>query len=172
MFSYGNLNELAGRGARVTLPFLPPELPELATDELLYDAAYVVFQNDLIESKATFDQQSVKVNSTIGANGWEETFTHLITRDPKNGAPRTCDPARAKRVPWVKPTIENYKNPELTYFMFLEGSGYVRHYIWNKSNDYVVILESKNGAIYLVTGFVIDIPWKRYDLMKKLSKAI
>ncbi len=154
------------------LAFLPPELTGHATDDLLFDAALQVFRHDFIATGAKLGTSQIQIATKISTEGWEESFRHLATREPIKGSPRQNDPDRARRVPWVKPIIENYNDPQLTYFMYLEGSGYVRHYIWNQPDKYVVILESKNTQLRLVTGFNIDEPWKLYDLKKKLSKAI
>lgn len=154
------------------LGFLPPELTGYATEDELFAAARGVFQSDFMATGAVFDGNPVQINAAISPEGWEESFKHLVTREPFPGAPRVKDSTRAQRVPWAKALINNCLDPQVTYFMYLEGNGYVRHYIWNQADDYVVILESKRGAIHLVTGFVVDLPYKRYDLQKKLLKAI
>ena len=143
-----------------------------ATEDELFEMARLVFQADFITAGTTFDKHAVMIDNVLTQAGWEASFEHLVTRETVTGQPRERDVARAKRVPWVKPHIHNYLDPEIVYFMYLEGSGYVRHYIWNQPDNHVVILESKSKKIFLVTSFVIDKAWKERDLQKKLDKAI
>ena len=155
------------------MDFLPQQLDESLELNLIIAQALEIFRNDFYNNTPpSINGIAVHANQSITASAREQSFDHVITRGPKDGQPRSIDISRASRVPWIRPLIENFNNPELVYFQYLEGSGYVRDYIWDRTNDYVVILENKGHQLHLVTAFNIDVDWKRYDLLKKQKKAL
>ncbi len=91
-------------------------------------------------------------------------FTHLTTKEfdeiSENGEKvrkRSFDMLRSQRLHWVKTHIEETTG-ESDILVFSNDYPAVRTYIWNKKENYVVILEPqrKPGNYYLLTTFYIN----------------
>jgi hypothetical protein len=100
-------------------------------------------------------------------------FVRFRTESGKRwGKRKVKDIERAIRISWVRPIIENYSAAGMDSWRYLEGNGQVRHYLYAKAADYLVIIEEKPRGFYLVTGFYVDSDWKRKDLENKKSKCL
>jgi len=153
--------------------FLPPILNLDGEWEEILKKLYRVFEKDFKKRKLFYKNLRVKYDNRKNSNNKEEAFWHLITKkDKKHG--RLIDYNRAKRLPWVRPIIENYNNSEIKDFNYLEGFGGIRKYLWLENYDFVVILEKKINKKYiiLVTDFYVDYNWKRKDLERKYQQRI
>ena len=155
------------------IPFLP-ELIKFEGDWNDFIArAYLVFKKDFIESSPRIHGVYVSVNRTKNdGSPMEEGFWHLVTREDKKLKERLPDFPRAERVSWVRPIVENYSAIEIERWRYLEGSGQVRHYLYVRAADYLVILEERPKSYFLVTGFYVDSDWKRRDLEAKKIKCM
>ena len=63
---------------------------------------------------------------------------------------------RANRIHWLKPILQHWQDPRITYFKFIESNNTEREYFWFKSKSYIVILEEVSANYYLITGFCVD----------------
>jgi len=93
----------------------------------------------------------------------ELLFKHLTTRKihGRNDRKRAYDRDRAVRLHWVRPHIEENIPDELHIFSVEQkvGSSYsVRTYIYNRKEQYVVILEPfrKTDDYYLITAYYLE----------------
>lgn len=91
-------------------------------------------------------------------------FAHLTTKEyeekDENGnvvAKRVFDMFRSVRLHWVKPHIEE-STSEVDILVFSNDYPCVRTYIWNKKQNYVVILEPqrKPNSYYLITAYYLN----------------
>ena len=91
-----------------------------------------------------------------------ERFNHIATGLNENTrTPGKYKEARAVRIPWIKPIIENVDNKQILYFPKNN-----KHYFWAKNDNYIVVVkETKNNEYYLITAFVVDdlTYYKRYE---------
>lgn len=152
-------------------------LPEIIRFTGDWDAfvalAYRVFKVDFLDSSPRFHGHRVSVNrSKKDGSSMEEGFWHLITRDDKKLKERLPDFPRAERITWARPLIENHSTTDMDCWRYLEGNGRVRHYLYAKEVDYLVILEESPKSFFLVTGFYVDSDWKRRELESKKRKCI
>lgn len=98
---------------------------------------------------------------------YHEKFVHLITRESPGRTVmmpnrRIFKENRANRIHWIKPILENWKDPRITYFHYTESDGALREYFWYKAVDYIVILEKVRPNYFLVTAFCVDHSNRRY----------
>ncbi len=153
--------------------FLPPLLNLDGEWKEILNKLYRVFEKDFKKRKLFYQNLRVIYDNRKNSNNIEEAFWHLVTKKNKKHG-RLIDYNRAKRLPWVRPIIENYNNPEINDFNYLEGFGGIRKYLWLENYDFVVILEKKINKEYiiLVTDFYVDYNWKKKDLERKYQKRI
>src|SRR3546814_258926 len=95
--------------------FLPPELEVSRDIGLVIADALTAFRRDFISSQPVLGSLHVSVNAALTAEGWESSFHHVITREPQGSQPRAVDVFRVKRVPWIRPLIENCSDPCITH---------------------------------------------------------
>lgn len=93
----------------------------------------------------------------------ELLFKHLTTRKiyGRNDRKRAFDYDRSVRLHWVRPHIEENVPDELRIFSVKDkvGSSYsIRTYIYNKREQYVVILEPFRNTddYYLITAYYLE----------------
>ena len=154
--------------------FLPPFLKLDGTWEEVLEKLYAIFKRDFIDDKVFYKDLKVIYDQRKIDGDKEEAFWHLITReDPKAG--RIPEYDRAKRLPWIKPTIENHQHPDIKVWDYLEGNRRIRVYLWIENYDYVVILEKQRGKrkhlIVLITAFYV-VERKKKDLERRYNKKI
>lgn len=97
----------------------------------------------------------------------EEGFWHLVSRG--KGEDRNFDPARARRLCWVRPMVQG-DIPDVVKFEYSDGKNN-KIYIWLVDDDYVIVLAEKQSVVLLVTAFYIDAPWLRSDLERRRAKG-
>jgi hypothetical protein len=159
--------------------WLPPEL-SLSGNSLQadIDALYAVFERDFINAAASIvDGSPVYVNphpDPSWSNQYTHGFTHMIT---KGDGFRGIDYTRARKLPWVKATLNNYTKPEVTAFWSRAPKG-DSLYLWLTDYDFVVVLRPKKGRQMvagqkriLITAFYIDEQWLRRDLQRKYGSS-
>lgn len=153
--------------------FLPKTIQFTGDWDAFVALAYSVFKVDFLDSSPRFHSRPVSVNrSKKDGSQMEEGFWHLITREDKKSKERLPDFPRAERITWARPIIENYSTTGMDCWRYLEGNGRVRHYLYAKAVDYLVILEESPKCFFVVTGFYVDSDWKRRELESKKSKCI
>lgn len=127
------------------------------------DMLYEIFSKDFIKTKTTFlGKYVVFDNRVLDDDKYPEGFWHLITRtDYKNGSERLLDLKRSKRLPWIKPIINQYSEPEIKAWYCSEpskdGSKFQNvYYLWYEEGNYLVILKERKNGYFLATSFYVD----------------
>lgn len=141
--------------------FLPSALNLDGEWESILNKLYAVFKEDFVDREIFYQKLKIIIDARKlpDSNGKEEAFWHLISKnDPEQG--RIIDYDRAKKLPWLRPIIENHKNSEVLIWSYPSDKNRTRVYLWLFKHDYVVILEEgvrKNKKIIiLVTAFCPD----------------
>lgn len=155
--------------------WLPPELKlHGARVEDDYSTLYAVFSAELMSGVLDIEGCPVTVDTSKDTHltQYERGFTHLVTRD--NGAGlRAIDYDRACRISWIKPVIENHKEPEVYAFWHMSPKGPAL-YLWLFDYDFVVILKpmrgSRSGKNIIVTAYSVD-SHRRRDLQRRYGNA-
>lgn len=138
---------------------------------------YDVFKNDFINTNTFLSNGSNSFlididisNTCICPNGSidkQKTFWHIVTKKingnkPKNNPclndserNRTYCAFRAKRMPWIKYTIDNWCDSSIVDHYYTENG--TKLILWLKFKDYLVILKKINGTTnkYLVSSYII-----------------
>jgi hypothetical protein len=168
--------------------------------EKTVEALFKYFDNDFISNNTFLSNGSqaykIDVKSHIICNcpfnntKKPERFWHIITKKEdiksksNNPCPppenkRTYDAARAKRIHWIKPLIENWLcNPDIVHF-YEKISGKETLHLWHKKLDFLVIVrrESKSSDRFLVSTYLVHRNqrqryrkrWERYEKNKPLG---
>jgi hypothetical protein len=165
----------------MTMTARPNWLPETVCVDGEYNQVlvklYEIFEKDIKHTILRLNGVPVWYDRRLlPGDKYEEGFWHLTSRDElvfdkklkRNVLNRVWDPRRSERLPWCRPTIDNFKEIAVLTWDFREARGQVRTYLWLKKYDYVVVLEKQSkrlGPIYmLITAFYVDYASKRRDL--------
>lgn len=146
-------------------------------NELDIEAVYDIFKLDFIDNKTYLTKRNISffidvdINNTCtcpyGNNKKQKTFWHIITKrintnKPKNNPclddserNRTYCSYRARRIKWVKYTIDNWQNEDLVEHYYEEDGK--KLILWLKFKDFLVILKKVSGTTdkYLVSSYII-----------------
>ncbi|PKL30847.1 hypothetical protein CVV43_05165 [Candidatus Saccharibacteria bacterium HGW-Saccharibacteria-1] len=144
-----------------------------------YEKLYLVFRNDFIDNEPIIvEGDYVILNNNIDKSSgglYTYGFTHLVTIGEDS---RSIDYDRACKLNWVRPILENYKQPEVLAFWSLHPKGKTL-YLWLKDYDFVVILrkmesarerQSDNQKI-IITAYCVR-PSERRKFQKRYDNAI
>lgn len=132
-----------------------------------------IFNRDIV-SNTNFAFRTKKLNPTPaeGRDTMERLFRHLTTViiDKKTNK-REYDSSRSVRFHWLKYHLEEKKSSNMFVFSVDEPEG-VRTYIWDKDEDYVIVLEPlrNKDEYYLLTAYHIEGKDKARNKMPKKWK--
>lgn len=167
-------------------------LPEMANvnpwEADTYEILYAIFHRDFVASRPRYRGSEVWYFPQM-EDGKEAIFWHLTTREhrPKpvprrmrryaesiaQQAGRYPDLRRCERLPWVRPIIENSREPELLAWDYREGHGNIRTYVWFKDRRFVVIMKKyRDCRRRLLTSFYVDENYKTRDFERKYANRV
>jgi|WetSurMetagenome_2_1015567.scaffolds.fasta_scaffold328554_1 hypothetical protein len=151
-------------------PYFPT--PININDEEKIDELFAVFQRDFFDNPFEIQGKKVKVkfypytkHKRDGLpefySNYYEKFVHLITREVKGRTvvlpkQREFKEERANRIHWLKPILQHWEDPRITFFTFKESDDTIRYYFWYKAKSYMVIMETVSPDYVLITGFCVD----------------
>ncbi len=132
-----------------------------------------VFNRD-IANNPSFCFRTKKLNPTPadGQDTMDRLFRHLTTViTDKATNKREYDPSRSMRLHWIKFHIDENKIDNMSVFSVEEPEG-IRTYIWDKDEDYVIVLEPlrNKNEYYLLTAYHIEGRDKARNKMNKKWK--
>lgn len=118
-----------------------------------------IFNRDFVNN-ADFSFRRKKLNPTPaeGENTMERFFRHLTTViTDKETRKREYDPSRSVRLHWVRFHLEERKKDNVSVFTVEEPEG-KRTYIWDKDEDYIIVLEPlrNKDEYYLLTAYHME----------------
>lgn len=156
--------------------WLPPEL-ELTGNSFQADVSklFSIYQQDFMVAPAPeVDSLPVYVNphkDPAWSNSYPKGFTHIITRGEKI---RMIDYDRAKRLPWVRAILDNYKQPEVKAFWDRHPKGDTL-YLWLDEMDFVVILRRMRGknrsASIIITAYTLTDGYNKREMKKRYDRS-
>lgn len=156
------------------LPRWLPETLDLSTwTEQTYDMLYEIFKKDFILSRPVYNGQSVWYFPQR-EDGKELIFWHLTSRKEEYaGGERVPDLRRSERLPWVKPTIDNSREPESWVWDYKEGDGSIKTYVWLRNFSYVVIMKKyNNDSRRIITSYYLDYSHEERKMIKKYEHRV
>jgi len=142
-----------------------------------------IFKRDIEENpNFKFRLKQIRPTKKEGESPMQTLYHHLTTRGDKdeNGkktGPRTFEMVRSIRLHWIKPHVDETTKSDVVVFSYedrVDGKDVVRTYIYNKTNDYVLILEPQRSKLdyYLLTAYYLNEPGGKKQIEKKLKKKL
>lgn len=147
------------------------------------DALRDIFNRDIKDNvNFKFRGKPVRPTKKEGEEPMNTLFNHLTTRNDQdeNGkklSSRFFEMNRSRRLHWVKVRIDECLNDEVQVFSYedrVKGKDVIRTYIYDKRQDYVVILEPfrNTNDYYLLTAYHLSEKAGRKQIKKKLKKKL
>lgn len=142
-----------------------------------------IFNRDIGENqKFVFLNKQIRPTKQEGQSPMQTLFGHLTTREDKDEkgkglGTRTFEMARSIRLHWVKVHIEENTKETVAVFSYedrIKGKDVIRTYIYNKTQEYVVILEPQRSKTdyYLLTAYCLNEPGGKKQIEKKLKRKL
>ncbi len=137
-------------------------------DDLDFDAPtgdqlyimYGHFLNDFHKSPLIHRGKKVIFNTNRSRHplfkGKFEGFVHVVTRKSQYTEKRQYDRDRSNRVHWIKPILDDWQNPLVSYFERVNDDGLLQYFYWVQSLSFLIILRELNPDLLLVTSYCID----------------
>lgn len=136
---------------------------------------YTIYERDFKYRRVMLGEHEVWCNQRVlPGERYEESFWHLVTRTDQKTKERLFDPRRAERLSWCSAILSHSDDSAVKYWVYREGNGRLRTYVWLEAWDYVVILEQRtmrNGLVaFLITAYHVDGPSVRRSLRRKYDQ--
>ena len=139
-------------------------------NEMLRDA-YRIFIHDFIDFPPSLKGKKVETRSEIMANGYHQTFWHIITE----GSHREEDnikSERLERIPWINPAIEG--QPDEEWYLWVENRSRRRRriHIFSSKIQFLIVIEQDTETKKEVfwTAYPIDENHEVRKLLKRYSE--
>ncbi|RJY11956.1 hypothetical protein D5R81_12725 [Parashewanella spongiae] len=150
-------------------------LPELILMEdfygnwdVFFNAVYAAFCHDFVSNKPVFQGQRLGLKRHPEYDGKSATFWHMISKG-KVEEERTTDIRRCERIRWPKPIIEHDDHPGIKIWTEKNGSD-ERIHILLEDENYLVVLNKRNGYILPWTAFYIEYDNQIRKLLKRWKR--
>ncbi len=160
-----------------SLVWLPPRLSVSGDPVADLPLLYSVFERDFKEVDMEFGGREVRWQRRIlPGSGYEEGFWHLVSTEAPDGVSRIYEPARASKLPWLRPTLQHSGELEVTVWNYMEKGTRLRTYVWLQTLDYCIVLEPRDlgteRVAFIITAYHVDGASRRRNLKRKLAGAI
>lgn len=128
---------------------------------------FKIFKKDFIDNTTYFMAYPVIVAKPKEGEKYPEIFWHIISQQSKKGCKnndtRLIDYKRAKRLCWIKPIIQQYKDEKITSWKMKEfdkksGKDIYKYYLWYKDGKFIVVLKcikTKTKKFFIATAFYV-----------------
>lgn len=128
---------------------------------------FSIFKKDFIDTKTYFMAYPIIVAQPKNGEIYPEVFWHIISQQAEKGSTsndtRLIDYKRAKRLCWIKPIIQQYKDEQITswrskVFDKKSGKEIYKYYFWYKEGKFIVVLkciETKTKRFFIATAFYV-----------------
>lgn len=129
-----------------------------------------------------FRKKQIRPTKQEGQSPMQTLYNHLTTREDKDEkgkklGTRTFEMARSVRLHWVKVHTEENTKETVEVFSYkdrINGKDVIRTYIYNKFQEYVVIMEPQRSKTdyYLLTAYPLNEPGGKKQIEKKLKNKL
>lgn len=142
-----------------------------------------IFKRDIEDNpNFVFRKKQIRPTKIEGESPMQTLFNHLTTREDKDEkgkslGTRTFEMARSIRLHWVKVHTEENTKKDVEVFSYedrIDGKDIIRTYIYNKTHEYVVILEPQRSKLdyYLLTAYHLNEPGGKKQIEKKMKNKL
>lgn len=148
------------------------------------DSLFGIFKRD-IEENNEFKFRAKKIYPVKSDKPAMQTlFDHLTCRTEvieedgnKIKKRNIYDPARSKRLHWIRYHIEEQHKGKMEIFSAeerIENKNRIRTYLYDVEQKYVIVLEPQrtNHDYYFITAYYLDEPWAEKGMAKRLRKKL
>ncbi|OMP74808.1 hypothetical protein [[Flexibacter] sp. ATCC 35208] len=129
------------------------------TAEQLYEM-YGHFLHDFCHTPLIHRGKIVTVNRNLSHHPLFkrkfEGFVHVVTRKSGYTDKRQYDRDRANRIHWIKPILDNWDSPLVSYFERVGDDSALQYFYWVQTLQFVVILREVSPDLLLVTAYCVD----------------
>ncbi len=141
------------------------QIPENALEQV--PELFKVFKKDFIDNITYFMAYPVIIAKPKEGEIYPEIFWHIISQQfkkgYKNNDTRLIDYKRAKRLCWIKPIIQQYKDEQITSWRLKEfdkksAKEIYKYYLWYKEGKFLIVLkciETKTKKFFIATAFYV-----------------
>jgi len=154
--------------------FLPTKMePDGLGFSEYYDLVYEVFLEDFLENPPVFQGRKVVIlKQFLDEETKYECFVHITSKGPTTRDRLFCY-ERTKRVPWIKPMIENSDDPSLLRWYDEHNPKGASWSIYHPNERYLVVIREinkiKSGRI-LITAYCVEGDSSHQKLLKYSKK--
>ncbi len=142
-----------------------------------------IFDRDISNNAIfKFRGKQIRPIKKEGKPSMDTLFNHLIKKEEKDEkgnktGKRIYESDRSKRLHWIKHHIEKKSIDNIVIFSYedrIKGKDTIRTYIYDKVNNYVIILEPQRSKIdyYLITAYYFNEPGGDKQIKKKFKKRL
>ena len=143
-----------------------------------------IYERDIFDNTSLkFRGNTIRPMKSIDDDNTKRThFAHLTcktSKDENKIEKRNCfDIQRSKRLHWIKYHILESCPSKIKVFNYMDrirDKNYLRTYIYDEIENYIIILEKKRDAsdcMYIITAYYIDEKYTKEQINKKYKKRI
>jgi hypothetical protein len=161
------------------IDILPEKLYLTGSFDEIISRLYCVFVSDIKKYDLRYRNLPIIFDSNKIDSEYEEGFWHIITRGKDE---RYIDFKRAKRIPWIKPIIENSDHQNIVKWIESDvdrkGKKIIKTYIWYREGKYLLVLKEIPRRYFLTTAFYVNgqrndkYYYDKYNKAKKRDPSI
>ncbi|MDD3480496.1 MAG: hypothetical protein PHI42_08970 [Paludibacteraceae bacterium] len=142
-----------------------------------------IFKRDIEDNIGLdFRGKHVRPIKEEGQASMDTLFHHLTTckdldEKGKETGSRSFEMARSQRLHWIKYHIDENKNENMDIFSYqdrIKGKDIVRTYIYDRDQQYVIILEPQRSGMdyYLLTAYYLNESYGKKQIENKRKKKL
>lgn len=133
------------------------------------DAAYEIFKNDFIITKATFKGETIGIKKhPLKLNGKEHTFYH-ITHEGDDESSRVPNIERIERITYPRFFIDNYSAKDFLVWRNIRNNE-ERILIYHPNERYLVVLSKRKGYLLLWTAYCVKYGHTHRKLIQEYNR--
>lgn len=158
---------------------MPAWLPSIVTltsyggnHQLYLDDLYQIYLRDFVNVRSTFCGMPIITDDrVIDASQRDEAFIHLTTCDDLATGGRFFEPRRTERIPWIKPTIDNYADAQNVKVWEVRKKGKQKVNILIESERYHIVLTRYKTVFNLTTAYYVNYDNALQTLIREHSNS-
>lgn len=132
------------------------------------DHLYELYLGDFFYNTVKYKNLPIKTFTNLEYNGKQSTFNHITTKGSKD---RLYNSLRCERYSWIKAIIEGESCIDCEDLAIWEENvkKKKRVLIWCRKTNFIIVLENRKDAYYLITAYCVIYPNKERDLRKSYN---
>lgn len=135
------------------------------------DYIYDLYIEDFFNNTLFYKGLPVKTFTNLEYNGKQETFNHITTKGSRD---RLYNSLRCERYKWIKTMLEGEtcENCESMAIWPVKKGKKHRTLIWCRKTNFLIVLEKRKNAFYLITAYCVIYPNTERDLRQSYNRYL